>query len=66
MTAANGDKIYTRVRIGPEMVGDLIYYLYDIEGGTGRFEGITGEIEVYGTFSTTTWSLSGEGFFTYP
>ena len=66
MTAANGDKIFTYVSAPPWVQDGLTYYQYTIYGGSGRFQGITGEIVVYGTFGPTSWSLSGEGYFTYP
>jgi len=60
ITAANGDEIYTQlVDMGPP-------YQYVIIGGTGRFEGATGDIymegEVYPDFS---WYMEGEGTITY-
>lgn len=46
MTAANGDELYFySVGGGTDMNGDYTDYLYD--GGTGRFEYVTGELKLY-------------------
>ncbi len=43
------------------------YYHYVIYNGTGRFEGATGDINMYGTldFENFVWNLQGEGTITY-
>ena len=63
LTAANGDEIHTVVMdSGPDPVYG-IYLEYIVLGGTGRFEGITGTISMYGSmdFGNLTWTLQGEG-----
>jgi len=67
LTGANGDQIFTYVNNFWEE-GDISYYVYIIYDGTGRFDGITGEILMYGTtdIPNGVFSLKGEGTFTYP
>lgn len=67
LTAANGDQIFTYVS-GGWKDGDISYYVYTIYNGSGRFEGITGELLMYGIVDETngTFDLQGEGTFTYP
>lgn len=67
LTAANGDQIFTYVS-GFWKEGDISYYVYTIYDGSGRFEGITGEILMYGIVDEVNgvFSLQGEGTFTYP
>ena len=66
MTAANGDMINTQMIYSYEMDG-LSYYIYDILGGDGRFDGASGYIETYGSSELDpvqligTWELGGEG-----
>lgn len=69
ITSANGDEIHTMV-IGmePDMKNPpnaTIHYL--VMGGTGRFIGATGFVDMYGflDFTEGTWSLSGTGEITY-
>ena len=72
ITAANGkDKIETTLVYSWEVDG-VDYYLYDILGGSGRFDGASGYIENYGhsTFSPDNqlignWFLEGEGVIVY-
>ncbi|QIA07758.1 hypothetical protein [Draconibacterium halophilum] len=65
LTAANGDKIYTMVNTDPWVDEDGMHYLYKIREGmsTGRFEGATGYIDMYGIIDhiNMTWDLKGEG-----
>jgi hypothetical protein len=67
LTAANGDEIYTVViDSGPDPVYG-VYLEYIVLGGTGRFEGSTGTISMYGSldFGNSTWTLQGEGQISY-
>lgn len=61
ITAANGDEIHT------QLVGQGPSYHYVIIGGTGRFEGATGDIYMTGesSFIDYTWTMEGEGTITY-
>lgn len=65
LTAANGDEIHTMVTdAGFNEDGELIYYIYTVLEGTGRFEHIvSGEMKISGTmdFETLTWTCEGEG-----
>ena len=63
ITAANGDQIHTMVT-GPPVNG---VYNYAILGGTGRFEGATGYIDMWGDIDiiTETFDLEGLGEITY-
>jgi len=68
ITAANGDEIYTYVtsaELDPET--DIWYYHYVIDGGTGRFDGAYGEVDLFGTidFESYEWTMEGEGTITY-
>nr|WP_319509910.1 hypothetical protein [uncultured Draconibacterium sp.] len=69
LTAANGDMIYTWVITEPWIDEDGMHYLYEIREGmcTGRFEGATGYIDMYGVIDheTMTWDLKGEGLITF-
>ena len=67
LTAANGDEIHTVViASGPDPVYG-VYLEYIVLGGTGRFEGSTGTISMYGSldFVNSTWTLQGEGQISY-
>ena len=73
ITAANGDMIHTELIYSWEADG-YDWYLYDILGGTGRFEGASGYIENYGNtdyfnpdnpFEGGEWDLEGEGIIVY-
>ncbi len=65
--AANGDELHTQMVNGPYINEDnpgFIYYDYEVLGGTGRFEDVTGGYLVtYGTadFVNLTWELQGSG-----
>ena len=64
LTAANGDQIFTIVTYAEEYDPPEESYLhYEVEGGTGRFEGITGYIDMYGIIDRTafTFDLYGTG-----
>jgi hypothetical protein len=63
LTAANGDQIHTMVT-GPPVNG---VYNYAILGGTGRFEGATGYIDMWGDIDiiAETFDLEGLGEITY-
>ena len=63
LTAANGDRIHTMVT-GPPVNG---VYNYAILGGTGRFEGATGYIDMWGDIDIVaeTFDLEGLGEITY-
>lgn len=69
ITAANGDKIFTIVLQAPWMENEVIHYRYEIlpELCTGRFEGATGFIIMWGDidYTTMTWDLEGEGTIVY-
>ena len=69
ITAANGDEIHTQMGSPyPDLSNPPnIYFPYTIIGGTGRFDGATGNILMYGVadFVAGTWTLSGEGEITY-
>jgi hypothetical protein len=68
-TAANGDELYFySVGFGADAEGEYTDYVYD--GGTGRFEFVTGELRLYGvtTFTgptTGVYTNHGEGTLTY-
>ncbi len=73
LTAANGDEIYTQV-VDPlndwYIIDGISYMEYTVIGGTGRFEGASGEVLMYGTFAFTSetegvWELEGGGSITY-
>jgi len=65
LTAANGDEIHTMVTdAGFTEEGELLYYVYTVLEGTGRFEHIvSGEMIIYGNMDIAglTWSAWGEG-----
>ncbi|MFO7933640.1 MAG: hypothetical protein ACQERS_14960 [Bacteroidota bacterium] len=65
LTAANGDEIHTMVTdAGYNEEGELLYYVYTVLEGTGRFENIvSGEMIITGTmdFESLTWTCEGEG-----
>ncbi len=69
MTAANGDELYFySVGFGVDDEGEWTDYIYD--GGTGRFEYVTGELTMYGvsvfTSQTTgVYTNYGSGTLTY-
>lgn len=68
ITAANNDEIQTYIESAYQDVNSGIwYYHYVIYNGTGRFEGATGDINMYGTldFVNFVWNLQGEGTITY-
>ena len=69
ITAANGDQIFTTIAdpstdiyLGEE---GLMYFHYTILGGTGRFDGATGDLLMWGTIYPDSWELEGEGTITY-
>ena len=65
LTAANGDEIHTMVtEAGYTDEGELLYCVYTVLGGTGRFEHIvSGEMIIYGNMDMVglTWTVWGEG-----
>lgn len=67
-TVANGDSYnYSCIMIINLATSPLdVTLLITIEGGTGRFEGATGEITLYGLHAGTgTIPVSGEGFISF-
>lgn len=64
LTAANGDQIFTHVESVDYTVDPPVYH-YAIDGGSGRFEGATGDIYMWGRISDGTFDLVGEGEITY-
>jgi hypothetical protein len=68
LTAANGDEIFTQM-IGAEEVPapEISNFEYVILGGTGRFEGASGWIQLNGTVDRVNflWNLEGEGEITF-
>ena len=67
LTAANGDTINTMV-VGIDYNPEVGFiYDYTVLGGSGRFEGVTGYITMYGVIDEINffWSLKGEGQITY-
>ncbi len=60
-TAANGDEIHfislgfqcdgDGYEFGDPCPGEPVTLYYEIDGGTGRFEGATGEFKIFGTFT---------------
>ena len=68
ITAANGDEIHTYVE-SAELDEDtgIWYYHYVIDGGTGRFDGASGDVDLFGTidFVNFEWTMEGEGTITY-
>jgi hypothetical protein len=69
MTAANGDEIHSQMGAPyPDLDNPPnFYYPYTIIGGTGRFEGASGNVTMYGItdFVEGVWDLTGEGEITY-
>lgn len=68
ITAANGDEIHTYIESAyQDVITGIWYYHYVIYNGTGKFEGATGAINMYGTldFENFVWNLQGEGTITY-
>lgn len=66
ITAANGDQLFTKMVNGPYFpAGSTVpYYDYEVLGGTGRFEEVTGGMLVnWGItdMATGTWELEGLG-----
>jgi hypothetical protein len=67
LTAANGDEIHTMVtEAGAAVENEFyeLYYIYQVLGGTGRFEHIlSGEMIIYANvdFVNLTWTCEGEG-----
>ena len=66
---ANGDEIHTMMGTPyPDLDNPPnIYYPYTIIGGTGRFDGATGDVMMHGItdFVNGTWTLSGDGEISY-
>lgn len=68
ITAANGDEIHTYIESAyQDVITGIWYYHYVIYNGTGKFEGATGDINMYGTldFEYFVWNLQGEGAIAY-
>jgi hypothetical protein len=69
LTAANGDMLYSIVTTPPWEENGMVYYLYNIRSElcTGRFEGATGFIIMYGVIDhvAMTWDLKGIGRITF-
>ena len=67
LTASNGDQIFTMVVNNYIGTDGLEYYEYTVLGGNGRFEGVTGNITMYGEIDMVNmiWSLAGEGAIIY-
>jgi hypothetical protein len=68
ITTANGDEIHTYIESAyQDVTTGVWYYHYVIYNGTGKFEGATGDINMYGTldFENFVWNLQGEGTITY-
>lgn len=69
LTAANGDEVHTQMGFPYPDVNNPpnMYYPYTIIGGTGRFDGATGNILMYGIvdYNFGTWEFTGEGEITY-
>lgn len=69
MTAANGDKLYfTSDTSGVDENGSYSDYIFN--GGSGRFEFVTGEFRLYGiqnfdSPTSGTYTNSGSGFLSY-
>ena len=68
ITAANGDELHTYIAsaVQDENTGIWTYH-YTVYEGTGRFEGVYGDIYLLGIidFDNWTWSMWGEGEITY-
>lgn len=68
ITAANGDEIHTYVTSAwQDPDTEIWYYHYVIYGGTGRFDGAYGDVDLFGTidFENFEWTMEGEGTITY-
>jgi hypothetical protein len=70
ITAANGNEVHTEMGMPYPDVDNPpnFYFPYTIIGGTGRFDGATGHIDMYGTVNDQPpfdWNLSGVGEITY-
>ncbi len=68
ITAANGDEIHTYVESAwQDLETEIWYYHYIIYGGTGRFDGAYGEVDLFGTIDMANfvWTMEGEGTITY-
>lgn len=68
ISAANGDEIHTYVAsaVQDEYTGVWNYH-YVVYEGTGKFDGVYGDIYLLGPidFENWTWTMSGEGEITY-
>jgi len=75
ITAANGDEIHTYIAYAVNVDG-IWYFHYIVNGGTGRFDCVSGYIDMYGTIDLVfegdpphpisgTWTLEGEGVIVY-
>jgi len=77
IVTANGDEIYTAsevlIRFSPETISDGTYSAgtytggFDIVGGTGRFDGATGRMDIvnYGVFGSGVAEHNAVGTITY-
>jgi hypothetical protein len=68
LTAANGDEIFTQMIGAIEVPApEISFFDYVILGGTGRFEGASGTIQMYGTIDRVNFvfNLEGEGEITF-
>ena len=68
LTAANGDQIFTQMIGAIEVPApEISYFDYIILGGTGRFEGASGAIQMFGTIDrvNSLFNLEGEGEITF-
>lgn len=71
MTAANGDEIFIESisMIAPTPEDPMEYIDYRITGGTGRFDGVTGELysagQVNWSVMPPTFYFNGEGYLAY-
>jgi hypothetical protein len=68
ITAANGDQLFTQLTgLWYDEVLEMTFASYIVYDGSGRFDGATGDILMYGTIdnTTNTWDLEGEGTISY-
>lgn len=68
LTAANGDEIFTQMIGAVEVPApEISVFDYVILGGTGRFDGASGTIQMYGTIDRVNFlfHLEGEGEITF-
>lgn len=68
LTAANGDEIISYLTLAEVDFGTGIgIQIWEVDGGSGRFDGATGEItlDVQFNFMNSTWSNEGVGIITY-